>query len=1524
MTDIPPSAVPPQVAPFGGSTDIYRLRRGWSSRCPVEPHRVCSGSAETPRANGGFRPPPAGLLPRTFAPSPSRAAVTLPTLPILRAFATSLILILSAALVPVGAQARPAGVPTRLGFVVQPPSTVSGGSRIRPPIRVAILDSAGAQASASDSVTLALLRGPEGGSVAGRLTVAAINGVATFDSVTLNLRGTYTLLATTQLQGVASATSNDVGVQPGPAARLGFRLQPTNLARGDVFLRPAQVVVQDSGGNFVGGVSGWPVTVTVAAGAAPVSVTGTLTQPTAGSSAVFRDLKFPQAGEGLTLTATTSAPGIIPATSAPFAVREPGPPARLRIAVSVGNQVAGALPTAPTVQVAVLDSGGVWLPKGAPGTPAIVLIGGSASTLRVSLAPALTGGSWRFSPSFARAGTYRLIATISSGLKPDTSAPFSIGVGAAHRLEVTSEPQSAGVDQPITPPVQVRVVDVTGALVQTATDTLVATLLPRPGVVGALGGTVSVEAVNGLATFDNLRVNAPGEGYALMVRSSRALVRDTTVRFTVGAVGAVAKLRLIGAPLTVVAGQVIAPAPKVVVVDSSGTVVRAVNESIVVTLVGGPPGAALRGTSDVELTEGVATLSNLWIPVEGTAYRISVKAPGLAADTSPMFDVVTGAAAGLRFRAQPVRYEFGQEMPGAVQVEVVDAGGNLVREATDSIALSVNPFYPLKGGMAARAVGGVATFQNLRIEGLAPGRAATLVAASVVQPALARGTSLPFTSTPGKAAKLHVAVVPGLVNQGQTFQEVVKVEVRDANNYIVAGDNSEVTLSLGENPGRSTLGGTLRRRARDGTVVFDDLNLSRLGIGYTLVANAGGLAADTSTAFAVAGPAFRIMFTEQPANGLRNGPVTLALQVQDSLGTPRNAGPVPITFSLATSPSPRAALVGTLTVTAQPASGAASSPSQARVRGLRITEEGVGFAVSASAPKLATAVTAPFTLERHGPARLLAFEGTVPVSNPGSAIAPNVLVVVRDSVGNVVETSADQVSLALEQHAASATLGGPLVAAAQAGRATFTGLSVSAAGTGFVMRATSPSLEATTSEPFAVVDASAPCKLAFTQQPVRATAGTPIAPVLAVQVQRCDGGLVTAAADEIAISLGAATDGATLAGTTTTTAIAGAASFADLAVKRAGDGFTLVARAKGLSQATSAPFSVVPGVAARLIVLDQPENAVAGQPMRGQIRVIVADSNGNRVTGAASPIGIGLTCAFKSTSTTKGAIVVGFAGAFAEPTGTCAAAKGPATPAQRGEAAFDLSRYRIRGAASEARFTFTAVGLTDAESGPFTVAPAAPFTLGFEGVSTAEGRRAKVAFDGVRVAVRDSVGNDIGQGNDLISLGLGAGGGSLGGAKEQRTENGAATFNNLSVSEGGTGVTLIASAPGLTNGVSTPFPVAPYGKPTRLFFRVLPSVAGPDQKFVVRVEVQDDVGNVVDSARTRITLSIENNPGPGELRGQGPNDTRLGIAEFRDVRINRVGEGYSLRATAEGYPEAVSAPFTIGTPPAVPGKPQGS
>ena len=119
------------------------------------------------------------------------------------------------------------------------------------------------------------------------------------------------------------------------------------------------------------------------------------------------------------------------------------------------------------------------------------------------------------------------------------------------------------------------------------------------------------------------------------------------------------------------------------------------------------------------------------------------------------------------------------------------------------------------------------------------------------------------------------------------------------------------------------------------------------------------------------------------------------------------------------------------------------------------------------------------------------------------------------------------------------------------------------------------------------------------------------------------------------------------------------------------------------------------------------------------------------------------------------------------------------------------------------------------------------------------------------------------------------------------------------------------------------FAVASYGKPQRLFFKTMPVSMAPDQKMpTIRIEVQDEVGNVVDTARVKVTLSIENNPAGGELRGQGPIETRNGFADFRDVRINRVGAGYSIRATAEGYPEITSAPFDIGVQaPAAPAKP---
>ncbi len=1433
---------------------------------------------------------------------------------------TALLALLASAAV---AQGRPPLPPVKLGFQSQPPQTVQGGSRINPSIRVALLDSTNTPVTtANDSVTLAILKSnAEGGALSGRLTVAAKGGVATFDSISLNKLGTYTLIATTQALGVASADSRAVTVVVGSAARLAFISAPTNIGKAGFFLKFLRVAVQDSGGNFVGQLAGWPITVALGSSSAPTTLSGTLKLDLAKSVADFKDLKFATPAEGVTLVASTIIPGIIPATSAPFAVRDPGPPARVRIDGQKRYQ-AGNPPLKDAIVVSVHDSSGIWLPKGGPaGQPVLTLIDGPQQVLRPS-APVFdkSRGFWVFSPAFSRPGSYRLVATYPS-LIADTSSSITVDVGAPKKLEIMLQPQPTGVDQPITPAVQVRVVDASRTLVASASDTITVSLHPRPGLTGAIGGTTVVEANNGIATFDNIKISAPGEGYKLLFFSKRAIEKDTSAGFSVGAVGTVAKLRIVAVPPNVTAGAVIAPSIKVVGTDSSGNVVRSFAEPVTLSLTGGPPGASMKGTLEVDPVDGVAVFNNVKIDSVGTAYRIVAKAADVAADTSQnQIDVTTGPAAGLKFRTQPQKFEYGQEMPGTIQVDVVDAGGNPVRGATDSLVLSVNPFYPISGNFVARAVGGVATFSNLRVDGLPNGREATLVVASAAQPGLTRGVSAPFTSSPGKAAKLVVTQVPALMNQGQGSQrDVVKVEVRDANNNL-ALDNSEITLSLGANPGRATLGGTVKRKAVNGVATFSELVLTRLGRGYTFVASAGALEAGTSQPFDVAGKMYQIAFKTPPLDGVRNAPLPVVVQVQDSLGTPVNAGAVKITFSLGVSPNPKATVEGTVEVMAQSSQpGVATAPTEAKVADLRISEDGQGFRLLASGPTLASAESEPFTMLRYGSPRKLAFDGPVPVSNPGKPITPDVKLVVLDSAGNVVENSTDNIMVTLESNAAGATASAPtLSATAAAGRATLAGLAISGVGTGFVLRATSGTLEAATSAPFAVVDAGAPCKLAFTSQPQKTTAGAAIAPALTVAVQSCDGTVVATATPEITLEVGAgAPEGSRLEGSTGTPAAAGTASFSDLQIKRAFDGYTLVARASGLTPAQSAPFSVVAGAAAKLIVLNQPENAVAGENLKGQVRVMIADVHNNRVTSAPNQISIGTTCSFKSTSTTAGSPIKSWQGSFTLPSGTCTSAKGAPVGAIRGEAVFDLSKFQVRGAAADIKYVFTSPSLEQAESPSFRISPSVPYALGFEGIATSEPRRAKIPFEPIKVTIRDSIGNDVGQGTDLIQLGLSGKAGTLTGAKEQQAESGVAQFKNLSVSEGGDGIALVASATGLLTGTSSAFSVARFGKPVRLYFREFATVSAPDQRFVVRVEIHDDVANVVDTARAEIKLSIENNAGDGtaELRGEGPSDTKAGVAEFRDVRIRQPGEGYTLRATGGGLQDAVSVPFTIGVPP---------
>jgi hypothetical protein len=81
------------------------------------------------------------------------------------------------------------------------------------------------------------------------------------------------------------------------------------------------------------------------------------------------------------------------------------------------------------------------------------------------------------------------------------------------------------------PAVQAEVLDLNGDPITTSTATVAVAIGTNPGSA-TLGGTTSVAAVAGVATFANLTLDAAGVGYTLAV-SSAGLAGDTSDAFTV-------------------------------------------------------------------------------------------------------------------------------------------------------------------------------------------------------------------------------------------------------------------------------------------------------------------------------------------------------------------------------------------------------------------------------------------------------------------------------------------------------------------------------------------------------------------------------------------------------------------------------------------------------------------------------------------------------------------------------------------------------------------------------------------------------------------------------------------------------------------------------------------------------------------------------------------------------------------------------------------------------------------------------
>src|SRR5205814_1637914 len=137
-----------------------------------------------------------------------------------------------------------------------------------------------------------------------------------------------------------------------------------------------------------------------------------------------------------------------------------------------------------------------------------------------------------------------------------------------------------------------------------------------------------------------------------------------------------------------------------------------------------------------------------------------------------------------------------------------------------------------------------------------------------------------------------------------------------------------------------------------------------------------------------------------------------------------------------------------------------------------------------------------------------------------------------------------------------------------AGVATFSGLSIDKAGTGYTLTATGAG--STTSAAFNIT-AGAATQPVVSVQPSTTTAGAAITPAVQVTAQDASGNTATGFTGNVTVAIGTDPSSGTLSRTRPVAALAGVATFSGLSIDKAGTGYTL--SATGAGSATSTAFN---------------------------------------------------------------------------------------------------------------------------------------------------------------------------------------------------------------------------------------------------------------------------------------------------------------------------------------------------------------
>src|SRR2546427_4303835 len=329
-----------------------------------------------------------------------------------------------------------------------------------------------------------------------------------------------------------------------------------------------------------------------------------------------------------------------------------GTATKLAFVQQPSNTVAGQS-ISPAVTVEVEDVNGTRVNNSTASISVAIGTNPGGGSLSGTTTVTASGGVATFSNlSINKTGTGYTLSATGSGLSSATSTTFNITPGAATHLAFGQQPTNTAAGASISPAVTAQVLDANNNVVTTGTGStasIVIAIGTNPSG-GTLGGTATVTASAGVATFSNLSIDKVGSGYTLAV-SNTGLTGATSSTFNITP-GTASKLVFSQQPTNTTAAQTITPAVAVQVQDANGNLVTTSTASITVAIGTNPGGGTLSGTVTQSAAGGVATFGNLSINKSGTGYTLTASSGSLTSATSSTFNITAGAAAQLAFSQQ--------------------------------------------------------------------------------------------------------------------------------------------------------------------------------------------------------------------------------------------------------------------------------------------------------------------------------------------------------------------------------------------------------------------------------------------------------------------------------------------------------------------------------------------------------------------------------------------------------------------------------------------------------------------------------------------------------------------------------------------------------------------------------------------------------------------------------------------------------------------------------------------------------